>query len=167
MLCFRRTMSLQVKLLTSKSRIVPRFKALSKFESIPHIPLSLKVWFCSNQECALEATKVYEEASTAEYKPSPPNLIGKEANLHWRSWKNEPPQTTISSTAPHTSLSNNIVAYSMWIGWHVLRPKKSLAIPLHNRSRRNLLWRSCNCGRNYINSIALKIRFIWFGMCRL
>jgi hypothetical protein len=31
---------------------------------------------------ALEATKAYEAASTAEYKPNPPILIGKDANLH-------------------------------------------------------------------------------------
>jgi len=77
------TMFLLVKLLTLKSEIVSRraSKTLSKFESIPLITLSLKIWSCSIQDYALKATKVYEKTSAAEYKPNLPNLIGKEANF--------------------------------------------------------------------------------------
>jgi len=136
------TMSLLVKLLTSKFGIVPRrpSKALSKSESMPHNSRSLKIWSCNTQDCVLEVTKAYEEAFNVGYKPNPPNLIGKEANLYWRSLQKEPPPTTMSSTASCSSLSNNIAASSMWIGWHVLKPKKSLAIPMHDRSRRSSLW---------------------------
>jgi hypothetical protein len=44
-----------------------------------------------NQYWVIEATKAYEVASTVEYKHNPPNLMVKEAILHWKSPKNEPP----------------------------------------------------------------------------
>ncbi|KAJ0903248.1 hypothetical protein HanPSC8_Chr08g0346851 [Helianthus annuus] len=48
------------------------------------------MWSCKPQDWALEATKAYEEASSAVQIPKPPNRVGREANLHWRSPKRHP-----------------------------------------------------------------------------
>jgi hypothetical protein len=110
MLGFRGMVSLLAKLLMSQVGIILRrpSKALSKLESIPYTLLSLNKWFCKIQDWVLEATKTYEVASTVEYKPYPPNLMGREAILHWRSPKNRSPPTTMSSTAARNSLLNKI-----------------------------------------------------------
>ncbi|GKE22678.1 hypothetical protein Tco_1434190 [Tanacetum coccineum] len=42
------------------------------------MPLSRKMWSCSTQDWAIEATKAYEETNFAEYKPKPPNRIGSD-----------------------------------------------------------------------------------------
>ncbi|GKA02567.1 hypothetical protein Tco_0675232 [Tanacetum coccineum] len=46
--------------------------------------LSRKMWSCSTQDWALEATKAYEETTFAEYKSKPPNRMGKEVRHHSR-----------------------------------------------------------------------------------
>ncbi|MFS8011050.1 hypothetical protein Hanom_Chr14g01304291 [Helianthus anomalus] len=68
------------------------------------------MWSCKPQDWALEATKAYEEASSAVQIPEPPNRVGREANLHWRSPKKAPPQTTISSNAPRRPSSKTETA---------------------------------------------------------
>lgn len=44
--------------------------------------LSLNIWYSNTQDWALKATKAYDEASTVEYSPKPPNLMGKEPSCH-------------------------------------------------------------------------------------
>jgi len=128
MLCFRRDIVLASK--TAKVKIWHRttktIKNTVEIRVIPLILVSLNIWSCNIQNWEMEGTKVCTEASIAEYKPNPPTLKGKEATFCWRSPKKGLPTTTMSSTARHKSLSNNIVGSPMWIGWHVLRLEKQL-----------------------------------------
>ena len=66
----------------------------------------------------------------------------------------------MSSSTPRNYLSNNIDASFMWIGWHVLRPNKSLVIPMHDWSRKSSLWWSLKFGRRCVNLTALKVLFM-------
>jgi hypothetical protein len=135
------TMSLRAKLLKSQVGFVSwrPSKALPESQSIPHTPLSLNIRSCKTQDWVLEATKTYEVASTAEYKPYPPNLMGKKAILHWMSQKNGPPPTTISLNAARNSLSNKTTALSCEFVDTFGDRKKSLVILIHNQSRRSSL----------------------------
>lgn len=66
----------------------------------------------------------------------------------------------MSSTVIHNSLSNQITTFYIWLGWQVLRPKKSLVIPMQDRSRRSSLLGSLKCGKKCISSTTLITLFM-------
>lgn len=158
---FGRTMYLLVKLRMSKSRNVPLklCKAMSKWESMSYISVSLNVLSCNTQDLFLEDRKAYKVTSTTEYKFNSPTLIGKEGTLHWMSPKKGSPPTKISLIVLSNSLSNQMVASSMWIDCHILS-QKSLMISTLDWSERISLCGPLNYERRWTNSTSMTTLFM-------
>lgn len=139
----------------------PKAHAWSKFT--PHMPLLCKMWSCNIHYWALRPQK-------HKMKPLPLSTIpyhkpnGKEASRHWMSPKKGPPQTTMSTIDPRNALLKNNFAFSMWMGWHVTKPKNSLAILMKDQRKWISLSGSHSCGIRRIKSTMLTNLFM---ACRL